>query len=31
MSDEQAPTRMQQIGYRTPIDVPEPDQLVLVD
>ena len=31
MSNEQAPTRMQQIGYRTPIDAPEPDQPVLVD
>lgn len=31
MSDEQAPTRMQRIGYRTPIDAPEPDQPVLVD
>lgn len=30
MSDEQAPTRMQRIGYRTPIDAPEPDQPVLV-
>ena len=24
-------TRMQQLGYRTPADVPEPDQLVLVE
>ena len=31
MNAEQAPTRMQRIGYRTPIDAPEPDQLVLVD
>lgn len=31
MSDEQAPTRMQRIGYRTPIDAPDPDQSVLVD
>ena len=31
MNAEQAPTRMQRIGYRTPIDAPEPDQPVLVD
>ncbi len=31
MNAEQAPTRMQRIGYRTPIDAPEPNQPVLVD
>ncbi len=31
MNAEQAQTRMQRIGYRTPIDAPEPDQPVLVD
>jgi enoyl-CoA hydratase len=31
MNEAKAPTRMQQIGYRTPTDAPEPDQLVLVE
>ena len=31
MSETKPKTRMQQIGYRTPIDAPEPDQLVLVE
>ncbi len=31
MNAEQAPTRMQRIGYRTPIEAPEPDPSVLVD
>ena len=31
MADDNTQTRMQKMGYRAPADVPEPDQLVLVD
>jgi enoyl-CoA hydratase len=31
VNEAKAPTRMERIGYRTPIDAPEPDQPVLVE
>jgi enoyl-CoA hydratase len=31
MNEAKTPTRLQRIGYRTPADVTEPDQLVLVE
>ena len=31
MADNNPQTRMQKMGYRAPADVPEPEQLVLVD